>query len=633
LDTHGHLSAYKELLVFLVTAGIVVPVFRRLRLSPVIGFIAAGVALGPFGLGRVAADWPIVSGVVIGNVDEMAKIAELGVAFLLFMIGLELSFERLRRMRRLVFGLGGAQVGVSALVIGYGAWMLGAEPASASVIACALALSSTAIVMPTLAERKRLNAASGRVAFSILLFQDLMVAPFLFMVAMLSASTGESALAGRLLTTLAPAFLGLVALVVVGRLVIRPLFHHVAQARSTEFFVAACLLVITASSVGAAAAGLSMSMGAFIAGLLLAETEYRREVEVTIEPFKGLLLGLFFMTVGAGLDVARVFADPLQTLGVALALIAGKTAIIYALVRLARFTHATALESALVNAPAGEFAFVILSAAAAGGLLNAGLAAQLTLAATLSMLAIPALAWAGARRPRPQQAAVAQYNALAPDVEMSNHVIVVGYGRVGSLVGDMLATHNIPAIAIDGDAKLVAARREEGCKLGGNIYWGDAGRIELLRRCGLASARALVVTMDSPAVVERIVETARGDRPDMTIVARARDAAHATHLYELGASDAIPETIEASLQLAEATLVDIGVPMGLVIASIHEKRDEFRAVLKACGPAGERRAIRMSTRVRDMARRQVEKSERSAAAPQQPAESPPSPAPEGGARV
>jgi len=633
LDTHGHLSAYKELLVFLVTAGIVVPVFRRLRLSPVIGFIAAGVALGPFGLGRMAADWPIVSGVVIGNVEEMAKIAELGVAFLLFMIGLELSFERLRRMRRLVFGLGGAQVGVSALAIGYGAWMLGAEPASASVIACALALSSTAIVMPALAERKRLNAASGRVAFSILLFQDLMVAPFLFMVAMLSASTGEGALAGRLLTTLAPAFLGLVALVVIGRLVIRPLFHHVAQARSTEFFVAACLLVITASSVGAAAAGLSMSMGAFIAGLLLAETEYRREVEVTIEPFKGLLLGLFFMTVGAGLDVARVFADPLQTLGVALAIIAGKTAIIYALVRIARFTHATALESALVNAPAGEFAFVILGAAAAGGLLNAGLAAQLTLAATLSMLAIPALAWAGARRPRPQQAAVAQYDALAPAVELSNHVIVVGYGRVGSLVGDMLAAHDIPAIAIDGDAKLVAARREEGCKLGGNIYWGDAGRIDLLRRCGLATARALVVTMDAPAVVERIVETARGDRPDMTIVARARDAAHATHLYELGASDAIPETIEASLQLAEATLVDIGVPMGLVIASIHEKRDEFRAVLKACGPAGERRAIRMSTRVRDMARRQAEKSERPAAAPQQAAESPASAAPEGGARA
>jgi CPA2 family monovalent cation:H+ antiporter-2 len=604
LEAHADLSAYKELLVFLVTAGIVVPVFRRLRLSPVIGFIVAGVALGPFGLGKIAGDWPIVSRIVIGNIDEMAKVAELGVAFLLFMIGLELSFERLRRMRRLVFGLGGAQVALCALAIGYGAWFLGAEPASASVIGCALALSSTAIVMPALAERKRLNAASGRVAFSILLFQDLMVAPFLFMVTMLAVSTGEDGLAGRLTTTLAPAFLGLILLLVVGRLVIRPLFNHVAQARSTEFFVAACLLVITASSVGAAAAGLSMSMGAFIAGLLLAETEYRREVEVTIEPFKGLLLGLFFMTVGAGLDVSRVFASPAQTLGVALALIAGKAAIIYALVRVARFTPAAAFESALVTAPAGEFAFVILGAAAAGGLLAQGLAAQLVLAATLSMIAIPALAWAGARRAK-RRTASAQFDALSPDVELSDHVIVVGYGRVGSLVGDMLAVHDIPAVAVDGDPKLVAAKRAEGCKLGGNIYWGDAGRIELLRRCGLAGARALVVTMDSPAVVERIVMAARGDRPDMTIVARARDAAHATHLYELGASDAIPETIEASLQLAEATLVDIGVPMGLVIASIHEKRDEFRALLKSCGPAGERRAIRLSTRVRDMRQRRV----------------------------
>ncbi len=628
MDAHADLSAYKELLVFLVTAGIVVPVFRRLRLSPVIGFIAVGVALGPFGLGKIATDWPLVSKIVIGNVSEMAKVAELGVAFLLFMIGLELSFERLRRMRRLVFGLGGAQVAVSALAIGYCAWLLGADPAAASVIGCALALSSTAIVMPALAERKRLNAASGRVAFAILLFQDLMVAPFLFMVAMLAASTGDGGLAGRLVSTLAPAFAGLLGLLVVGRLVIRPLFNHVAQARSTEFFVAACLLVITASSVAAAAAGLSMSLGAFVAGLLLAETEYRREVEVTIEPFKGLLLGLFFMTVGAGLDVSRVFADPLQTLGVAAALTVAKTFIIYALVRLARFTHASALESALVNAPAGEFAFVILGAAAASGLMESDLAAQLTLAATLSMIVIPALAWFGARRRRPQGPNATEYDALAPDVDMSDHVIVVGYGRVGSLVGDMLVAHAIPSIAIDGDAKLVARMRKEGCKLGGDIYWGDAGRIEFLRRCGLASARALVVTMDSPKIVERIVETARKDRPDMTIVARARDAAHATHLYELGASDAIPETIEASLQLAEATLVDIGVPMGLVIASIHEKRDEFRAMLKACGPAGERRAIRMSTRVRDMTRRQAERG----AGVQAQTSAPASPAPAQGAQ-
>jgi CPA2 family monovalent cation:H+ antiporter-2 len=608
LDNHADISSYKELLVFLTMAGIVVPLFRRLRISPVLGFIAAGAALGPFGLGRLADQFPLAKAISISEVTEMAKVAELGVAFLLFMIGLELSFDRLRRMRKLVFGLGAAQVGLSALLIGYGAWMFGVDAAAAVVIGCALALSSTAIVMPTLAERKRLRLASGRVAFSILLFQDLMVAPFLFMITMLGLSASEMGLARQLLTTLLPAFIGLVAILGIGRLVIRPLFNHVAQARSTEFFVAACLLVITGSSVAAAAAGLSMSLGAFVAGLLLAETEYRREVEVTIEPFKGLLLGLFFMTVGAGLDFARIIAHPLETAGIALVLVIGKAIILYGLIRIARYSHPWAVEAALVNAPAGEFAFVMLGAAALGGIVAPGLAGQLMLAATLSMIAIPGLAWAGARQAK-TQVGTADKSALEPvsGGRMSDHVIVVGYGRVGSLVGDMLVAHKIPALAIDGDSRLVGRLREDGCKLGGDVYWGDATRIDFLRRCGLGAARALVVTMDSPKAAERIVEIARKERPDLTIVARARDSAHATRLYELGASDAIPETIEASLQLAEATLVDIGVPMGLVIASIHEKRDEYRALLMPTdGPARQRRAIRMSTRIKDMARKRNE---------------------------
>lgn len=608
MDNHADISSYKELLVFLTMAGIVVPLFRRLRISPVLGFIAAGAALGPFGLGRLADQFPLAKAISISEVTEMAKVAELGVAFLLFMIGLELSFDRLRRMRKLVFGLGAAQVGLSALLIGYGAWMFGVDAAAAVVIGCALALSSTAIVMPTLAERKRLRLASGRVAFSILLFQDLMVAPFLFMITMLGLSASEMGLARQLLTTLLPAFIGLVAILGIGRLVIRPLFNHVAQARSTEFFVAACLLVITGSSVAAAAAGLSMSLGAFVAGLLLAETEYRREVEVTIEPFKGLLLGLFFMTVGAGLDFARIIAHPLETAGIALVLVIGKAIILYGLIRIARYSHPWAVEAALVNAPAGEFAFVMLGAAALGGIVAPGLAGQLMLAATLSMIAIPGLAWAGARQAK-TQVGTADKSALEPvsGGRMSDHVIVVGYGRVGSLVGDMLVAHKIPALAIDGDSRLVGRLREDGCKLGGDVYWGDATRIDFLRRCGLGAARALVVTMDSPKAAERIVEIARKERPDLTIVARARDSAHATRLYELGASDAIPETIEASLQLAEATLVDIGVPMGLVIASIHEKRDEYRALLMPTdGPARQRRAIRMSTRIKDMARKRNE---------------------------
>ncbi len=600
MDQHIDLDGYKELLVFLTTAGIVAPVFRRLRISPVLGFIAAGFLLGPYGLGRLASVWPITQAISIANVSELARIAELGVAFLLFMIGLELSFERLRRMRRMVFGLGSAQVCLCAVVIMEVALLAGAEPSAAVVIGCALALSSTAIVLPTLAETRRLSSPPGRAAFAILLFQDLMVAPFLFVITMIGVSAGaESGLGSRFVYAIVPALLALVAIVGIGRLLIRPLFHHVAQARSTEFFMAACLLVITGASVAAAAAGLSMSLGAFVAGLLLAETEYRREVEVTISPFKGLLLGLFFMTVGAGLDLAQVIAHPLATLGVAVLLIAGKAVLIYALMRVGRFAHRVSFEAALLVAPGGEFAFVMLGAAAATSLVDKELASQLMLAVTLSMIAIPFLAWSGSRRAT-LPAAPEAMAGFVPDTEHAGHVIVVGHGRVGALVADMLTRHDIPYIAVDGDARLVKKMRDEGRP----IYFGDASRPDFLIRCGIAGARALVLTMDAPKAAELVVAAARVQRPDMTIVARARDALHATHLYELGATDAIPETIEASLQLAEAVLVDIGVPMGFVIASIHEKRDEFRSLLMPKDAAArERRAIRMSKRMKEMGRR------------------------------
>lgn len=600
MEHQSHLLDYKEAILFLITAGIVVPVFHRLRISPVLGFIAAGVLLGPFGLGRFAYEWPFFEWISISKIDQLSKVAELGVAFLLFMIGLELSFERLSRMRKLVFGLGAAQVLVTTLIIAEIAYLYG-RPLQASVaIGAALALSSTAIVMPVLAERKRLGSSAGRAAFAILLFQDLMVAPFLFMITVLGSAEAGNDVLTVFVSTLLPALIGLVALVGIGRLLIRPLFHHVAAARSTELFVAACLLVVLGSAVGAAAAGMSMALGAFVAGLLLAETEYRREVEVTIEPFKGLLLGLFFVTVGAGLDIARVAAAPLQTLGIAAALIAGKFLITFVLARIAGLPAPAAREAALVNAPGGEFAFVMLGAAMATNLVDRGLASQLALAVTLSMVAIPALAAIGARQSRVAQtpAETATMVENAPDSDMQGHVIIVGYGRVGALIGEMLATHNIHFMAVDGDPKLVANRRDDGL----NIYWGDASRPDFLHKCGIQAARAVVVTMDAPAAVDKVVQAARSLKPDLTIVARARDAAHASHLYEIGATDAVPETIEASLQLAEALLVDIGVPAGFVIASVHEKRDAFRALLQKDGSPAERRAIRLSRRLKDMSR-------------------------------
>lgn len=581
----------RETLLFLATAGIAVPLFHRLRVSPVLGFLAAGVALGPFGLGNVARMLPSLSVFAITDTRRLDDIAELGVVFLLFMVGLELSFERLSRLRRLVFGFGALQVGLSAATVAVPAVLFGFSPASAIVLGSALALSSTAVTVPVLAERRHLNSAAGRTAFSVLLFQDLAVAPLLFTVSALSKSR-DAGLGFELLVTLAPAALALGLIVLLGRVVLRPLFHVVAATKSTEFFMAACLLVVIGTGVIAATGGLSMSLGAFMAGLLLAETEFRREIEVTIEPFKGLLLGLFFVSIGVGLDLSAVTAHPGAVAALCFGVVAIKAALVFGLARLFRLPRGVSIEIALLLGPSGEFAFVMVGQAAAVGLLPMPAAHLVTVAVTLSMMLIPFLAGLGERLGRRPSSAV-EAPAEPPPDDGESRVIIVGYGRVGRLVGEMVATHGLDFIAIDGDARLVRGERESGTP----IFYGDATRHDLLRKCGLGNARGLVVTLNSPRVAERVVEAARAARADLTIVARARDADHARTLYNLGATDAVPETIEASLQLSEAALVDMGVAAGHVIASIHEKRDEFRKLLNEPRlKGGERRAIRRTSR-------------------------------------
>lgn len=578
------LEPYKDALLFLATAGLVVPLFHRLRVSPVLGFLAAGIVLGPHALGRLAAAHPWLAFVTIDDIGRITHLAEFGVVFLLFMMGLELSWERLATMRRLVFGLGSLQVAVSALAIGGAAYGLGQSPAAAAVLGTALALSSTAIVLPVLADRKRLNSAAGRASFAVLLFQDLAVAPLLFMVSMLGAREATGIGAGLLLAFL-PAAVALLVVVVLGRLILRPLFHHVAATRSTELFMAACLLVVIGTSLVTAASGLSMALGAFIAGILLAETEFRREIEVTIEPFKGLLLGLFFVSVGAGLDIDRLLDAAAVVFGLAAALILAKAAILAVLCRVVGLAPSVGREVALLMAPCGEFAFVLLAGAMALHVVPADIGSMVLLAVGVTMVLIPLLAIVAegsAHRVAATEAPVFE----PPPEDSEARVLIVGYGRVGKLVGEMLTRHDVPYIAVDADARVVA--RERGPNRA--IYYGDASRPEFLRRCGIAAARALVATMDDPAAVERVVAAAHAEREDLTIVARARDAQHASRLYGMGATDAVPETIEASLQLSEALLVDIGLPMGLVIASVHEKRDEIRKLLGV--PAAARRTLR-----------------------------------------
>jgi CPA2 family monovalent cation:H+ antiporter-2 len=594
----AHGGEYRDLVVFLAAAGVVVPLFNRLRISPVLGFLAAGVLLGPDGLGRFAQSQGWLSWLTIGDQAQIRQLSELGVAFLLFMIGLELSWERLKAMRRLVFGLGLLQVAACAVVIAVAFMALGQPLAGAAVLGMGLALSSTAVVMPVLAAQGRINSETGRATFAVLLAQDVAVAPILITVTVLatlaqggmSGAAIEPAALGRALFTLLPAAGGLFLMVLLGRLVLRPMFRSVARAQhrgeGRELFVAASLLVVVVAGLTAQAVGLSMSLGALVAGVLLAETEFRREVEVAIDPFKGLLLGVFFIGVGIGLDLDAVAADPVAVLGLAGGLILLKALIIFILARAWGLAARSAIETALVLGPAGEFAFVILSTGLVEGLASPELTRKAMLAATLSMFAVPLLAvLARALVRRAAPVIDPETEGLSPDVAApgpDRAVLIVGFGRVGRLVGELLTEHEQRFIALDADPVSVRAGRAQGAE----VYYGDAARPDMLTACGLESARALIVTMDSPAKVDEVVKAARALRPDLILIARARDDRHAARLYALGVTDAVPETTEASLQLAENTLVDLGVPMGLVLASIHERRDAFRKTFQAAAPDG-----------------------------------------------
>ena len=587
-------SAVSDLVLFLAAAGVIVPLLSRFKVSPVLGFLTAGVLLGPFGLGRLQGEFPFAALLSISNPEQMEVIAELGVVLLLFTIGLEMSLDRLKRLRRFIVGLGGLQITVTTGAIAGVGLMLGLPSPTAVVLGLALGLSSTAIVLPVLEEREAQDTASGRLSFAVLLAQDLALVPILFALGAL-AGRNEAEFLPQLLRTAVPVAVVFGLLIVSGPLILRPMLKAAAGARTRELFVAACLLVVLVTGFVAQAGGLSMALGAFIAGLLLAETEYQHEVEVTLAPFKGLFLGAFFLVVGIHLDLGLIVREPLVIFGAAVLLVAGKAGIIFVLARLFGAAVPTAIQTALVLGAGGEFAFVILTAAMEAEFLGPRLEALAVVTATLSMFAIPLLAWAGERIGRAADIRGVETPADAwllhtPD---SVDVVVVGYGRVGQLVADMLSRHGRSYRVVDSDPNVVSRHRQHGVP----IVFGDASRPEFLEAVNVGGVRALVVTLPGSEAAEAVVKAARGLRPDLVISVRARDDKHAARLYELGATDAVPENVEASLQLAENILVDIGVPMGLVIASIHEKRDEYRDLFRSKIEGGrEPRAMRAAPR-------------------------------------
>ena len=590
-----NIEAYSDALVVLATAGVVVPIVRRLGVSPVLGYLAAGALLGPLGLGSLIGTVPFLYWVTVVDAKNVAGIAELGVVFLLFLIGMELSFERLKAMRRLVFGLGSLHIALSTAVIGGIALLFGNKPAVAMILGGCLALSSTAIVIEVLSNQGRMATTTGRTSFSVLIAQDLAVIPLLVFVSLLGASNGSSLIESLVLAFMNAA-IAVAGIFIVGRLMLRPLFRMVASTGSSELFVAVTLFVIIGTGVAAAMAGMSMALGAFIAGLVLAETEFRKAIETTIAPFKGLLLGLFFFTVGMNIDVREIAREPLWLFASVAGLIGIKAVLLIGLARPFRLPWPAAIETGLLLGPGGEFAFVAIGMAAGLGLIEAPVAAFVLAVTSITMALIPALAVIARRvAPKFKAAEVLDPELTVAPESLTEHAIVIGHGRVGQVVCSLLDQNQIRYLAIDNDARAVPEQRRSGRE----VYYGDASRPEFLTSCGVMHAKAVIVTVAATAAIDEIVRQVRALRRDIVIVSRARDAAHARHLYAIGVTDAVPETIEASLQLSEAALFGLGRPSGLVIASIHEKRDEFRRELQqAAGKvqAENTHAVRRKTR-------------------------------------
>ena len=585
MDAHDSFPFLKEIILFLALSGVLMPLLSRLKINPVLGFLSVGVLLGPYGLASLAQAWPPLSWFTFVRPDQVAFLAELGVIFLMFMIGLELSVERLWSMRRLVFGLGGLQVVLSAVAIGGLAIAFGNGIEAAVILGVVIAFSSTAIVMQLLIQRRELGTPLGQSAFAILLFQDLAVVPLLVLISILGTSSGEGSFAGLLGYAVVKGVLTVVVIYLVGRRLVRPLFHQIAVDKQPDTFTALTLL----TTLGVAAltwfAGLSMALGALLAGLIIAETEFRHEVEITIEPFKGLLMGLFFMSVGMGIDLRALLAEPLWIPLSIVGLLALKSLIVFVLLRVFGLSWGRAAEGGLLLSQGGEFAFIVIGMALGLGLLERQTGQFMLIVVGVSMLAAPVVARLGQSLGDAIDRRIATPEPEGEDTgigELYGHVIIAGYGRVGQLVGQMLDQQGVRYVAIENNAQLVAHQRKAGTPL----VFGDASRPELLRKLRIDEARAVVLTMDHTAAAIHAVHAVRRMVPMMRIIARARDEKHALLLREAGASVVVPETLESSLKLTSWVLETLGVPPEAALRQLEQERERRIVALRDCCTPG-----------------------------------------------
>jgi len=572
MAAEGHEIWLKDAAVFLVAAGVVVPAFKRLRMSAVLGFLLAGLALGPYALGGLADRFPVLEWVTISSPEAAQPFAELGVLFLLFLLGLELSFQRLWALRRAVFGAGGLQAGLSAGAIGGACLLIGLTAPAAVVVGLALALSSTAIVMQILAEQRRSATPVGRASLAVLLMQDILVAPILILVGFL-ARDGGADLGVLLLEALVQGGIALAVIVFIGRVVLKPAFRLAARAGGRDLMMAIILATVVGASLLTAEAGLSLALGAFLAGILLGETEFKHQAEVDLEPFKGLLLGVFFTTVGLSLDLGAVWSNLAIVLGGLAALLVVKFAVVFIACRLFAGGSVMALETAFLLAPAGEFAFVILAAANAGSVVSPEVVAIVSAIAGLSMLLTPFLGAAGKRLAAALEdrgGKTGAEAALEGYADLEDHVIIAGMGRVGRAIARVLETEQVEIIALDRNAERVAQTRRDGWR----VYYGDASQPEMLDRAGADKAALFVVTADDPDKACAMVAAMRKRRSGAPILARARDAEHAKRLKDAGATHVTPEAIEAALGMAGRALEVFSIPAEAIRDRIEQERDD-----------------------------------------------------------
>lgn len=562
-------QSFSDALVILGAAGLVIPLFARFRVTPVIGFILVGVLVGPHGLGSLTGQSPWLYYITISDTEAIEPFAEFGIILLLFSIGLELSFRRLWTMRRLVFGVGAAELMLSGAIIAIGLTLMGQSMAGAIGLGLALALSSTALVLPMVGTRSPV----GKAAFSMLLFEDLAIVPIIFALGVMAPSASGGL--GDLGATLVRAGIAVVGLYIGGKFVIPRMFAQAARTKSPEVFLAASLLVVIVSSLVTTAVGLSPIVGALLAGLLIAESAYADEVEAMTAPFKGLALGVFLITVGMSVDLAVIAAN-WQALCLAIVtVIIVKTLVTSGLLRIAGARVGTAVEAGLLMSSPSETTLIVLAAAAQARLILPETAQFWEIVTAIGLTITPILARIGHDMSRRIEWRAGDHGKTIIEVE-KDHVVLIGFGRTGHVVADMLKRHEFDYIAVEADIDTVTAAKRERL----SVLFGDVARPAVLDGLKLDTARAVVLTMDDPVQQERLTRLLRDRYPGIPIVSRARDADHAARLYRAGASEAVPETLESSLQLSEVLLVDLGIAVGPVIASIHERRAEMRAEIR-----------------------------------------------------